>query len=418
MRSGLKLMSQKFGNGCRIGFLNGNTVRRHYNKPFALGPPYNTDNPPGKKIRQQREAENVQIVVPPSFPSPYTVDARSSTADFEASVRSFSSQDDLSGLARPLQSNDAYRAFEAIDTQDTLPLEHDVFGTMDHYIQPEPYGLPRSTAFPMGLPRLSGLSQSIEVSRDPRDPPDPPSSSLSADSGSTYWTNMSSPNPPWSIPNYSEAPLENTVGRANSSRASSSHPPRRISRPAPISTRSSFVHSQSAISPARGVPETHQSPLLQKHFGNQSSPKASQRTGHSSNEPESRKNCTTCPHCGSTRAADGLEDYNSDLTFPGTCRSTPSRSFTRTTSTEELNNLRSCGKILAGLARGSKDISEREPSQTGRQRRHKRSRNSREDISPTSDQDSQEDNLRNGARHEVVEKVVILCLRDGKLEKY
>ena len=413
MRSGLKLMSQKSGNECRIGFLNGNIVRIHNSVPLALGPLYNADSPQGKKIRQQRESENLEIVVPPSFPSPYTVDARSSTAEFEASVRSFGSQDNRFGL--PLQSHDAYRAFEATNSQDTLPLEHDVSGTMGHYVQPEPYGLPRSTAFPMGLPRPSVVSQSIEVSRDP---PAPSSSSQSADSESMYWTSMSSPDTQWSMSVYPEAPPKNTVSYADSSRASSSHPPRPVPRPAPRSTGGSFVDSQSVISPTPELPETHRSPLLQKHFANQSYPTASQRPGHSSYEPESRKKHTTCSHCGSTRAADGLEEYNSDFSSTRTCASTPSRSFTRKTSTEDLNDLSSCRHILAGLARGSTEISGRESGQTSRQRRHKRSRNIREDGSPTSDQDSQDESLRKGGRHEIVEKVVILCLRNGKLEKY
>ena len=412
--SGLESMIQRCGSGCRTACLNVNTVRAkcsHKNCRYCN----KANTPPGDKIRQQRELENQEIIIPPSFGSSYAVDTGPSTTAFANSLRSFNNQDDRSSMARAIQSHDTYNAFDSINPQDILAPEHDIPGTMGHHVQSAPTNFNRSTASPVGRPRFNGTSQANAVSLGPLAPPP---SSINADSRDEYWMSMSSSDPQWAMPGYQNppAPLPNMAGGVDNPRPTSSHPSRQVPRPSPRRAISSSSHPHINIPSTPRMSETHQSPILQKQLANQTYQKPGYQTTHSPLEPERRGSHSTCSHCGSSRAADMLDDQRSGYASPKTCRSTSSRSSNRTSSTDEMDILSNCGKILAGLAReGSTD---RESSQRHRHHRRKRSRDSSDEGSPRSDRNSQDESHREGSRRDVVEKVVILCLKNGRVKKY
>ena len=385
--------------------------------PFALAVLNKADRPSGDKLRQQRELENREIIIPPSFGASCNVDAGPSTSDFATPLRSFNSQDDRSNLGRSIQSHNAYEDFDSVGPQDILPPEHDVSGSVGHPLQFGPPGLPRSTASPMGPSHLSGASQATAGALGPLASPP---TSITADSRNEYWMNMSPSDRQWPVSGYQSptVPLPSMAGGVNNLQLSPSHPPRHVLRPFPRRTGSASSHSRMAVPSSSNISETYQSVSSQKHLANQAYLKTISQASNAPRELESRSNHSTCSHCGSSRAAGGLDGHESRYASPKTCRSTPSRDSDQTSSTNELDILSNCGNILAGLARESESNTEHERGRRGRHHRRKRSSSSMDHSSPRSDRNSQDGGRRECARHNVVEKVVILCLKGGRVERY
>ena len=373
------------------------------------------DHAPGDKIRQQRALESQEIILPPSFPSSCNIEAGPGTADFPTSLRPFHNQDDRANFTRPAQSQDGFETFDGITSQELLAPEQDVPPTMGHRAQSGPSGYSPSTASPIGRHRVNSTSQSAAM---PLASLGAPPSSMPADSRNEYWMNMSSSDPPWPMSGFHHpsTSLPKVAGNNDNAWPNSNHVPRPVSRPSPRRTISSSSQPQINIPPTPRISEAHQSPGWQKHFTNQPYHKASHQAA--SSESESRSSRGTCTHCGSSRPTDNFEGHKSEYASPKTPASTPSRGSIQTSSTDEVDIMSSCGKILANLARESEENTEREQGQRSRNNRRKRSRSSVDNGSPRSDRHSQDEGHREGSRHNVVEKVVILCLKDGKLTKY
>lgn len=371
----------------------------------------------GDKLRQQREPVSHEIIIPPSFTSSYTMEGAPGTSDYPSPSLSFNGQDDRHNLPRPNQPQEGYDAFDAFNAQDMLPPDHTVSTTMAQPAQAGSVGMNRSMTPHMGRPAMNNSYQPNNMQPLGSLASGPPT--LPAVSRNEYWDSQSLSDPQWAIPSFHQnsVPASNLPASTNNPRHTSSHMPRPMVRPMPRRVSNASSNQQTNILPTPRASDSHSSPVLQRNIANQAYHRSSSHLENANTESEStRKNNDVCSHCRTRRAPSSFDDQKPGQASPKTPTSTPSRDSSQTNSPDHLEILANCSKVLANLARQSDYRDENEPEE--RPRSSKRSKTNLDDYYVDVNRTLQEDDYGDGHhRHNVIGKVVILCVKNGRKNK-
>ena len=345
------------------------------------------------------------------------MDGAPGTSDYPSPSLSFNGQDDRNYSSRSNQPQDAYDAFDGFNAQDMLPPERTVSNAMAQNAQPESVAMNRSMTPHMGH---SAMHNSFQPnSMRPLGSLAPVVPSVAAESRNEYWDSQSMSDPQWAIPGFhrNSVPAPNPPASTNNSRPASSHMHRPMARPMARRMSNASSHQQMNALPTPRISESYPSPVLQRITASQAHPRSSNHVENTNPEAvKTRNNLDTCSHCRTCRTPNAIDDQRPGQSSPKTPTSTPSRDSSQASSPDHHEILANCSKVLADLARQSDYRDENESEQ--RPRSNKRNKSSLEGYFVDSSGSSQEDDHEFGhRRHKIVEKVVILCMKNGRKPK-
>ncbi len=371
----------------------------------------------GEKLRQQREPTTQEIIIPSSFNSSYPMDGTHGLSDYPSPSLSFNGQDDRNDLPRSNQPQEVYDNFDSFSAQDMLPPDQTVSNVMAQHAPPGSVGMSRSMTPHMGRSAMNNVYQPNNMRH--MGSLASGAQSLPGDSRNEFWDSPSLSDSQWAIPSFAQnsAPVCNPRVTTNHPRPASRHMHRPIARPMPRRMSNASSNQQMNAPPTPRTVDSHPSPVVQRTAANQTYPRSSSRLETAKFEVESTEsNNDACSHCHTCRAPHTVDDQRPGRTSPKTPTSTPSRESSQASSPDHLEILANCSKVLADLARQSEFRDENEPEQ--RSRSSKRNKSNQNGYFVDGGGSSQEDDDAKGhRRHNRVEKVLILCVKNGRKTK-
>lgn len=370
----------------------------------------------GEKVRHQREPVTQELMIPPSYTSTYTMDGAPAPTDYPSPSVSFNGQDDRTNLISSSQAQEGYDAFESFNAQDMLPPDQTVPNVMAQHAQPGSAGMRRSMTPHVGRPTMNNSFQPNNMR--PLGTLVSGPQSVPADSRNEYWDSQPLPDPQWAIPAFHQnsIPVSNPAVSTVQSRPASSSMHRPMAKSMPRRTSSASSNQQLNTLPAARTSDSYSSPVQQRNI-NQIYPQSNNHHENANTESENTRNKhDTCSHCRSCRAPNTPNDQRPGRTSPKTPSSTPSQNSSQASSPDHHDILANCSKVLADLARQSEYRDGNEHEQ--RPKSSKRNKSNEEGYFVDGSGSSQEDDYgESHRRRNVFEKVVILCVNNGRKTK-
>ena len=368
----------------------------------------------GNKIRQQREPVAQELMIPPSFTSASTTNGVPGSSDYQAH---FNGQDDWNDSIRSNQLPEGYDSFGNFNANDILPPDLTSSNMMAQHAQPGSMGTTRSTTPHTGRLGTNDSFQPNNMRRfgsiAPSAPPVP------ADSQNEAWDSGSLSDSQWAIPGYhhNPSPLPNPPARTNNRRSISSQIHVPLARPISRHISSAASKQQMNALPSPRASDFCPSPTLQRNTVDEAYSPFNNRLGNGNTRPTTTKaHDEACSHCRTCQARSPSDEQKPGHDSPMSPSSTPLQDSSQEDLSDHHEMLANCSKVLANLARQSEYRDEDEPEP--RPRSSKRNKTKREGYFVDGGRSLHEDDSGDERRQRnVVEKVVILCINNGRKMK-
>ena len=373
--------------------------------------------PQGNKIRQQREPVAQEIMIPPSFTSASTTDGGPGPSDYQVQSLTFNAQDDWNDSILSNQLPEGYDSFGNFNANDILPPDLTSSNMMAQHAQSGSMGTTRSTTPHTGR---FGTNDSFQPNNMRRFGSIAPiTTSVPADSQNDAWDSSSLSDSQWAIPGYhhNQNPLPNPPVRTNNRKSTSSQIYDPVTRPMSRHISSASSKQQMNALPSPRTSDFCPSPTLQRNTVDEAYYPSSNRLGNGNTRPTATKpNHEACSHCRTCRVRSPSDDQKPGHDSPMSPSSTPLQDSSPETLSDHHEMLANCSKVLADLARQSEFRDEDEPEP--RPRSGKRNKTNREGYFVDGGRSLHEDDSGDERRQRnVVERVVILCVNNGRKMK-
>ncbi|KAL9607289.1 MAG: hypothetical protein Q9167_007785 [Letrouitia subvulpina] len=321
-----------------------------------------TDGFKGAKVRQQKEALSLELVVPSSFGTSQSDEGNISLSR-DTSTASYYDQDVHQALLGENQPQIGFDNFDDFNSLNLLSPQQIVPEAMGYQTPADISGLTPAMPPHVSAPIFSNSYQSTGM---PSETLLPPALPLDGELSNGYWAGESMAESQWNISGYSHdlPPCSNPAESINSAIPTS------IVTTRPPSARkfrrtSTSISERPIGSPCNlaQTPDSHTSSGSKRNPSKRTNGKSARRPKSTRSESGSGDSCSLHSHCRSCGASN-------EPSFSKTPVNSPSQTLSCDTSSEHLDVLAQCNKALAQLSQQSDFDGEHEPSR--KPTRHRR----------------------------------------------